>query len=98
MVFEKGRSRIKKREWKWREEEIEEVKEIKYLEYTLQKNRDWETYKRKDKESNSGNEENMEHWRNNIQRQLRKENEDIQFFGGEYSPVWSGDMGLVGRQ
>lgn len=37
MVFEKGRGRTKKREWKWRKEEIEEVKEIKYLGYTLQK-------------------------------------------------------------
>ena len=40
MVFEKGRDRTKKSEWKWREEEIEEVKEIKYLGYTIEKRRD----------------------------------------------------------
>lgn len=37
LVFEKRRGRKKKREWKWREESIEEVKEIKYLGYTMQK-------------------------------------------------------------
>ena len=34
----------------------------------------------------------------NIQRQLRKKNEDIQLFGEEYSLVWSGGVGLPGRQ
>lgn len=38
MVFEKGRGRKKKREWKWGEEYIEEDKEIKYLGYMMQKN------------------------------------------------------------
>lgn len=38
MVFEKGRGRMKKREWKWGNEDIEEVREIKYLRYILQKN------------------------------------------------------------
>ncbi|KMQ83634.1 hypothetical protein RF55_19482 [Lasius niger] len=38
IVFENGRGRKKKREWKWGEESIEEVKEIKYLGYILQKN------------------------------------------------------------
>lgn len=38
MVFEKGRSRIGKREWKWGKEDVEEVKGIKYLGYTMQKN------------------------------------------------------------
>lgn len=38
IVFEKGRGRLKKREWSWREEEIEEVKEIRYLGYIMQKN------------------------------------------------------------
>jgi len=38
MVFEKGRERTKKREWKWKEEYMEEVKVIRYLEYMLQKN------------------------------------------------------------
>lgn len=38
MVFENGRERKKKREWKWGEESIEEVKEIKYLGYIMQKN------------------------------------------------------------
>lgn len=33
----------------------------------------------------------------NIQRQFRKENEDIQLFGGEYSPVLSGGVGLTGQ-
>ena len=43
MVFEKEEVG-QKREWKWREEEIEEVKEIKYLGYTLQKNGGTEKY------------------------------------------------------
>ncbi|XP_039313476.1 protein CROWDED NUCLEI 1-like [Solenopsis invicta] len=38
LVFENRRGRRKKREWKWKEENIEEVKEIRYLGYTLQKN------------------------------------------------------------
>jgi len=38
IVFENGRGRRKKREWKWGEESIEEVTEIKYLGYTMQKN------------------------------------------------------------
>jgi len=38
MMFEKGKGRGKRREWRWGKEEIEEVKEIKYLEYILQKN------------------------------------------------------------
>lgn len=38
LVFEDGRGRKKKREWKWGEEDIEEVKEIKYLGYVMQKN------------------------------------------------------------
>lgn len=38
MVFEKGRGRTKKREWKWEEEKLEEVKEIRYLGYIVQKN------------------------------------------------------------
>jgi len=38
LVFEDGRGRKKKREWRWGEENIEEVKEIKYLGYILQKN------------------------------------------------------------
>lgn len=38
MVFEKGRGRKKKREWRWGEESIEEVKEIKYLGYMTRKN------------------------------------------------------------
>lgn len=38
LVFEDGRERKKKREWRWGEENIEEVKEIKYLGYILQKN------------------------------------------------------------
>lgn len=35
MVFEKGRGRTKRREWKWGEEEIEEVKEMNYLGYII---------------------------------------------------------------
>lgn len=38
LVFEDGRGRKKKREWKWEEEDIEEVREIKYLGYMMQKN------------------------------------------------------------
>jgi len=38
MVFEKGRGRAKKREWKWGDKNLEEVKEIRYLGYILQKN------------------------------------------------------------
>jgi len=38
MVFEKGKGRGKRRDWRWGKEEIEEVKEIKYLRYILQKN------------------------------------------------------------
>jgi len=38
MVFEKSRGRLKKREWRWKEEKVEEVREIRYLGYILQKN------------------------------------------------------------
>lgn len=38
MVFENGKGRAKKKEWKWRAEDIKEVKEIKYLGYIIQKN------------------------------------------------------------
>lgn len=38
IVFENGKGRKKRREWRWREEIIEEVTEIKYLEYIMQKN------------------------------------------------------------
>lgn len=38
LVFEEGRGRKIKREWKWGEGSIEEVKEIKYLGCILQKN------------------------------------------------------------
>lgn len=38
MVFERGRDRKSKREWKWGEENMEEVKEMKYLGYIMQKN------------------------------------------------------------
>jgi len=38
MVFERGRGKPRKREWKWGEEEVEEVKEIRYLGYIMQKN------------------------------------------------------------
>jgi len=34
MVFENGRDRGKKREWRWGKEEIEEIMKIKYLGYT----------------------------------------------------------------
>ena len=32
-------------------------------------------------------------WRKNIQRQLQKENEDVQLFGGKYSLVWREGVG-----
>jgi len=38
VVFEKGKGKTRKREWKWGEEKIEEVKEIRYLGYIMQKN------------------------------------------------------------
>lgn len=38
MIFEKGRRRTRKREWRWSEQCIEEMKEMKYLGYILQKN------------------------------------------------------------
>lgn len=38
IVFEKGRGRTKRREWKWGEEEVEEIKEMTYLDYIIQKN------------------------------------------------------------
>lgn len=38
LVFEKGRGRMKKKTWRWGEEDIEEVKKMKYLGYILQKN------------------------------------------------------------
>lgn len=38
MVFERGRGRVKKRDWRWGEESIEEVKEMRYLGYIMQKN------------------------------------------------------------
>lgn len=39
MIFEKEKERIGRREWKWREESIEEVNKMRYLEYILPKNR-----------------------------------------------------------
>jgi len=62
--------------------------------HSTEKWRDRETYKRKDKEDSS-NEENVEHWRKNIQRQFRKENEDVQFFNGK--PCMARRCG-IGRQ
>jgi len=38
MVFEKSRGRLKRREWRWKEEKVEEVREIRYLGFILQKN------------------------------------------------------------
>jgi len=40
VVFEKGKSKMKKRTWKWKKEDIKEEsqRKKKYLEYTLQKN------------------------------------------------------------
>lgn len=43
LVFENGKERKKKREWRWREEDIEEVKEFKYLGYVLEEWRNRET-------------------------------------------------------
>lgn len=50
IVFENGKGRKKKREWKWEEEDIEEIKEIKYLGYILQKKGNTHIYR----ESNNG--------------------------------------------
>ncbi|XP_039313601.1 uncharacterized protein LOC113005705 [Solenopsis invicta] len=46
LVFENGRGRRKKREWKWKKENIEEVKEIRYLGYMLQKKESAEKHTR----------------------------------------------------
>ncbi|XP_067211780.1 uncharacterized protein [Linepithema humile] len=38
MVFERERGRVKKKDWRWGKESIEEVKEMRYLGYIMQKN------------------------------------------------------------
>lgn len=38
VVFEKGRGRARRREWKWGKESLEKVKEMRYLGYIMQKN------------------------------------------------------------
>lgn len=38
LVFKRGRSRKKKEEWKWGDDDIEEVKDFKYLGFHFQKN------------------------------------------------------------
>lgn len=45
LVFENGRGRKEKREWKWDEKSIEEVKEIKYLDYCIyyRKTEEWKS-------------------------------------------------------
>lgn len=63
LVFEDGRGRKKKREWRWGEENIEEVKKIKYLGYILQKNGGTEADNRKVQESDNSDEEDMEYRR-----------------------------------
>lgn len=35
MIFEKEKGWIGRREWKWREERIEEVNKMRYLEYIV---------------------------------------------------------------
>lgn len=75
MVFEKGRGRTKRREWKWGEEEIEEVKEIPRLHYKER----WsgETHNRKNEKSDGGDEADLEHRRKDIRGRLRKKNKDV---------------------
>lgn len=74
MVFEKGRGRTKRREWKWGEEKIEEVKEMNYLGYII---KNGETHNRKNEKSDGGDEADLEHRRKNIRGRLRKKNKDV---------------------
>lgn len=77
MVFEKGRGRTKRREWKWGEEEIEEVKEMNYLSYII-KNGGAEKYIiERMRRAMGGDEADLEHRRKDIRGQLRKKNKDV---------------------
>lgn len=64
LVFEDGRGRKEKREWKWDEKSIEEVKEIKYLDYCIynitEKRRSGKADNEKIQESNNRDEEDVE--------------------------------------
>lgn len=77
MVFEKGRGRTKRREWKWGEEEIEEVKEMNYLGYIIKERWNGETHNRKNEKSDGGDEADLEHNRKDIRGRLRKKKKDV---------------------
>lgn len=77
MVFEKGRGRTKRREWKWGEEEIEKVKEMNYLGYIIKERWSGETHNRKNEKSDGGDEADLKHRRKDIRGRLRKKNKDV---------------------
>lgn len=67
MIFEKEKGRIGRREWKWREESIEEVNKMRYLEYILPKNRGGKKHIVERMRSNDRNEkDDVEYRRKNI--------------------------------
>jgi len=94
VVFERGRGKSRKREWKWGEEKVEEVKEIRYLGYIMQKNGGAEKHKRETKKSCDCDETNVKHRRKTIQRGFREKGEDVQCVGGQCGTIWNGNMGM----
>jgi len=66
MVFEKSRGRLKRREWRWKEEKVEEVREIRYLGFILQKNGGVDNVTERIRRATIA----MEHWREVVQRKL----------------------------
>lgn len=76
MIFEKGRGRTKRREWKWGEEEIEEVKEMNYLGYII-KNGGAEKHIIERKRRAMVLQADLEHRRKDIRGRLRKKNKDV---------------------
>lgn len=77
MVFERGRERKRKREWKGEKGRIEEVKEIKYLGYSLQKNSGAEGHIKERLRRSIKAMVKMEYGREDVQGGFWKEGENV---------------------